>query len=286
MRIPDHLHHLSRYETGDAWLKALPDILGELCRKWDLQVGDPFPSASVSYTVPALRGDRHLVLKIQWPHEECLHEADALRIWDGEGAVGLIHHDAQRHALLLEACIPGTTISKQKHVDPIAVVADLLPRLWKPAGKPFKSLKEEAEEWLSGLYGTWTAEGQSCEKHLVDAAASWLRDLKDDQGEQVLLHQDLHGDNILSAGDRGWLAIDPKPLTGERAFGLAPVIRCFEFGHTKEQTIYRLDRLSSELSLDRQRVLGWTIGQTIAWSFDSMYASRHFATVRWLLGKG
>ncbi len=283
MDIPDHLRHLSRYKTGDAWLTALPETLSELCVKWDLRVGEPFSGASVSYTVPALRGEQQLVLKIQWPHEECVHEADALRVWGGDGAVRLFDHDSQRHALLLEACVPGTTVADQETVDPMAVLTDILPRLWKSAGAPFKSLKEEADEWLSNLYENWEAVGKPCDKHLVDAAAAWLTDLKDDQGEQVLLHQDLHGYNILAAGDRGWLAIDPKPLTGERAFGPAPAIRSFEFGHSKEQAIYRLDRLSSELSLDRQRVLGWTVGQTIAWSFDSIHAHRHFDTVRWLL---
>lgn len=48
---------------------------------------------------------------------------------------------------------------------------------------------------------------------------------------QVLLHQDLHADNVLRAGREPWLVIDPKPLTGEREFGVAPIVRSFELGH-------------------------------------------------------
>jgi streptomycin 6-kinase len=44
-----------------------------------------------------------------------------------------------------------------------------------------------------------------------------------------------------------------------------------------------LDRLSAELDVDRERVRQWAIAQTIAWSFDSAYADRHFETARWLL---
>ena len=43
-----------------------------------------------------------------------------------------------------------------------------------------------------------------------------------------------------------------------------------ELGHSRRATtLYRLDRLTSELGLDRERARGWTIGQTIAWSLDS-----------------
>jgi hypothetical protein len=33
----------------------------------------------------------------------------------------------------------------------------------------------------------------------------------------------------------------------------------------------------------RERVLGWTLGQTIAWSFDSDFHAAHAETARWLL---
>ena len=66
-----------------------------------------------------------------------------------------------------------------------------------------------------------------------------------------------------------WLVIDPKPLAGEREFSLALIIRGGELGHSQKDVIYRLDRLSAELGLDRGRVRGWAIAQTVAWSFDS-----------------
>jgi streptomycin 6-kinase len=99
----------------------------------------------------------------------------------------------------------------------------------------------------------------------------------------VLLHQDLHGENVLSAQREPWLAIDPKPLAGEREFGVAPIVRSFELGHSKRDVLYRLDRLTSELGLDRARARSWTIGQTIAWSVGSEYQPAHVETVRWLL---
>ena len=77
--------------------------------------------------------------------------------------------------------------------------------------------------------------------------------------------------------------IDPKPLVGEREFAVAPIVRDPELGHSRRDVLYRLDRLTSELGLDRERARGWTIGQTIAWSLDTSYRQRHAQTVRWLL---
>jgi streptomycin 6-kinase len=119
----------------------------------------------------------------------------------------------------------------------------------------------------------------------VPVALDLLSGLAESQGEQVLLHQDLHGDNVLAATREPWLAIDPKPLAGEREFSAAPIVRSSEFGHSREQVWYRLDKLTADLGLDRERALGWTIGQTVAWAFedDGWVSGTHLDTVRWLL---
>jgi streptomycin 6-kinase len=103
------------------------------------------------------------------------------------------------------------------------------------------------------------------------------------RGPQVLVHQDLHGRNVLAAQREPWLAIDPKPLAGEREFACAPIVRSSELGETKRDALYRLDRLSSELNLDRERIRGWTIGQTIAWSGGRDYHAKDVELIRWLL---
>jgi streptomycin 6-kinase len=41
--------------------------------------------------------------------------------------------------------------------------------------------------------------------------------------DEVVLHGDLHHGNILDFGTRGWLAIDPKGLLGERGFDYANI---------------------------------------------------------------
>jgi streptomycin 6-kinase len=250
-----------------------------------LTLGEPFDGGVASVLVaPAVTADgEEVVLKVQKPHRESEHEAAALELWDGDGAVRLLAHDSDEHALLLERCVPGTPLAAAGAEAALDVFVELLPRLWKPAGEPFRPLAEEAAWWAGSLSATWERAGRPFERRLLDAALDALHELPPSQGQQVLLHQDLHGDNVLAAQREPWLAIDPKPLAGEREFGIAPIVRSFELGHSRHDVLHRFDRLTGELGLDRERARGWTVGQTIAWAFDSSYHETHVQTVRWLL---
>jgi streptomycin 6-kinase len=251
-------------------------------------MGEPFGGGVASVVVaPAVTAEgEDVVLKVQQPHRESEHEATALELWAGEGAIRLLDHDPEGHALLLERCLPGTRLAAVGADAALDVFVGLLPRLWKPAGPPFRPLADEAAWWIRSLEATWERADRPFERRLLDAGLDALRELPPTQGEQVLLHQDLHGDNVLSAQREPWLAIDPKPLAGEREFGVAPIVRSFELGHSRRAVLGRLDRLTSELGLDRERARGWAIGQTLAWAFDSEYHETHVETARWLLEAG
>ena len=247
-----------------------------------MTLGEPFEPGAASVLVAPVVTDDGMdgVLKIQKPHRESEHEAAALELWDGDGAIRLLEHDPEEHALLLERCIPGTPLSEAGQEAALDVFVELLPRLWKPAGPPFRPLAEEAAWWAEYL----PKQDWSHARKLLGAALEALVELPSTQGEQVLLHQDLHGENVLAAQREPWLAIDPKPLAGEREFAVAPIVRSFELGHSKRDVLYRFDRLTAELGLDRERARGWTIAQTVAWTSDSDYHGHHVETGRWLLG--
>jgi len=254
------------------WLRGVSALLNGCAREWELTIGEPYRMGAAGYVVRAERADgTPAVLKLGLPHREGEHEADALERWDGDGAVRLLERDDDRNALLLERAEPGTFLSESP--DALDVLIGLLPRLWK-SGDGFHSLEDEAALWI---------EHELPHARHGDVAIGILRELAPTQGEQVLLHQDLHGENVLAAEREPWLVIDPKPLAGEREFSVAPIVRSFELGHSRRQALYRLDRLTSELALDRERARGWTIAQTIAWSGGSDWIQTHMETVEWLL---
>jgi streptomycin 6-kinase len=269
--------------THADWLARIPELLESCRERWELRLGEPYPSGAAGYAVRAeLPGGTPAVLKLVYPHRESEHEADALELWDGDGAVRLLRRDDARYSMLIERCEPGTYLSELGQDEALDVLIGLLPRLWKPAGPPFRPLAEEAAWWVETLPASWQAAGRPYERLLLEAGLDALRQLAPTQGEQVLVHQDLHGENVLAAQREPWLAIDPKPLAGEREFALASIVRSFELGETRRDVLHRLDLLSAELGLDRERARGWALGQTLAWA-DTEYVPFHLQTARWLL---
>jgi streptomycin 6-kinase len=238
-----------------------------------------------SLVLPGVAADgSQVVLKVQVPHRESEHEAAALQLWDGDGAVRLLAEDPDRGALLLECCRPGTPLWELGQDEALDMLAGLLPRLWKPAGAPFRQLVEEAAWWSETMPENWEHAGRPFEHSLLQAALDALAELAPSQGEQVLVHQDLHAGNVLRAAREPWLAIDPKPLSGEREFGVAASVRGGELGFSERDVRRRLDRLIGELGLDRERARGWAMAQTLAWAFeDDGVLPDHVECARWLI---
>ena len=270
--------------THRIWLERVPELVRECVDLWELRLDEPYVAGAAGYTARVeLPGGTPAVLKLIYPHREAEHEADALATWDGHGAVKLLARDDDRSAMLLQRCEPGEPLAAAGSALALDVLIGLLRRLWVQAGEPFHTLEDEVAWWIGYLPEQWERSGQAVERRLVDVAVDALSSLSATQGEQVLLHQDLHGDNVLAAEREPWLVIDPKPLIGEREFAVAPIVRSFELGHSRRDALYRLDRVTSDLGLDRERARGWTIGQTMAWGFESEYHRTHLQTVRWLL---
>ena len=71
------------------------------------------------------------MLKVVVPHREARDEADALRVWAGNGAVMLLDAAREEHALLLERCDPGTALRDLvDHDEILDAGADVLSQLW------------------------------------------------------------------------------------------------------------------------------------------------------------
>ncbi len=99
---------------------------------------------------------------------------------------------------------------------------------------------------------------------LIDEACTIARDLLAGQHEAVVLHGDIHHENVLDAGPRGWLVIDPKGLLGERTFDFVNILR-----NPDEATALASGRFERQVgviaeasSLDRRRLLRWTLAFT------------------------
>jgi streptomycin 6-kinase len=262
---------------------GLRTILGtvpeeELAARWQLTLGEEYPPGACGRAWRADRADgSRAVLKVMSiVDRETRQEPDALERWDGDGAVRLLARDEERAALLLERCEPGTPLTSVSTEEAMDVICGLLPRLWKRADG-FMPIEDYAPFLVEDL-------ARCTSPRLKDAALAYLRDLVPTQGERVLVHQDLHGENILAAEREPWLVIDPKPVAAERELQAASIIRSPELGHSRRAALYRLDRLA-ELGLDRERMIGWTVAHTAAWSGGADPYPEQIEAVQWLLDR-
>jgi streptomycin 6-kinase len=279
LQVPAGLDWWRLQPGGAEWLERLPRLVAECGELWGLEVGSAYAGSHVSLVAPAVRDDEsRAVLKINFPDAESEHEPDALSHWDGRGAVRLLASDRERSALLVERCEPGTAlweVGNEEEANTIA--AGVLRRLWRPApsSHPFRLLVDEAETWAAELPVVWEQLGRPFKRGLVEQVVAWARDLGSSQGDPVVLHQDYHGGNVLRAGREPWLAIDPKPLVGEREFDVASLLRdrreeLVRDPNPGRRLARRLDQLTRELELDRERTRGWGVVHALAWGVSGI----------------
>lgn len=235
-------------------LSSADDALWQtVFHRWQLvPAGVRFTTAS-SVLQPVFHQGQPAFLKLALVEEE-VRGAGLMRWLNGDGAARVLTWHAR--ALLLEDA--GQTMNlahlvaagqDDKASQLLCAVAATLHR---PRNTPLPALLPLAD-WCAPLLepGVSTA-----------AVARLLRSLLDSPGEDVPLHGDLHHQNIWYAGpERGWLAIDPKGLFGERTFDFASL-----FCNPDAETMLQPGRLERQLSLvakaaqlQEARLLAWVV---------------------------
>lgn len=254
----------------DDWRRRAPALAKECAELWSLRLGEPYEHGYVSLTLRAeLPDGTPAVLKVGFPHPEAEHEAAALVHYHGHGAVRLLAEDPGRAALLLERAVPGTSLWEVEDDEEATLIgASVLRRLWSrpPApDHPFRTLADEAPTWAEQLRQDRESLGRPFEQRLVEAMEATAAELAGSQASVVLCHQDFQGSNVLRAEREPWLAIDPKPIVGEREFDVASLLRDRRWDIRATVIRRRLDLLAAELALDGERMRGWGIVHALYW---------------------
>ncbi|HEY1331906.1 MAG TPA: aminoglycoside phosphotransferase family protein [Actinomycetota bacterium] len=274
--VPANLAAAVRTEGRRGWLATLPPMLRRLEREWSIQVGAPFePGGQTAWVAPASRRDgADAVVKILWRHPEAEREADALRIWEGDGAVRLFAYEAvdeESIALLLERCRPGTTLEAWPEPDQDVVIAGLLKRLWReaPTEPAFASLQAMCDRWADEFERNAATRGGRLplDAGVAREGISLFRSLPRDARSTVLLCTDLHAGNVLAAEREPWLAIDPKPVVGDPTYdALQHLLNCDD--RLRADPIGLVHRMAELLDLDAERLLRWLFARCVQESLD------------------
>ncbi|BCK73877.1 hydroxyurea phosphotransferase [Streptomyces libani subsp. rufus] len=275
--------------AGRDFIAALPGRAAEFLDRWGLKLTGPSLYGMAALVLPVERSDgTPAALKMQLLDEESAGEPVALRVWDGDGVVRLLEHDAATNTLLLER------LDEKRHLstlddsrEAIRILAELLARLCAvPAPAGLRQLGDVAQQMLDTVPEAVRAVADPAERELLKSCAAAVREVVGEAGDR-LLHWDLHYDNILAANREPWLAIDPKPLAGDPGFELMPAL-ADDFAPSEVR--YRFDLMTEVLGLDRQRAVAWTLGralQNLLWNIEDGDELEHeqLAIVQLLLGR-
>lgn len=294
MKIPPLLARNVAGSWGDAgrdWLDGLPALLADVCDRWRLTPGDPFELTYHWVMAVARESGEPAVLKLGVPSSDHLRvEAAALRAWNGNGAVRLLEHDPGRGALLVERAEPGVRVAALVTENDTAatdVLIDVMRGLHTtpPPAAGVPDLRELAKDFATYLQRF--PDGGPLPERLVRAAARLFDELCDSAPARVLLHGDLHHDNVLSAdrrpdqenaphqqnaphqenaprhggARREWLAIDPHGWVGDPGYDLGCMLYNPAPADVEPDVLTllpaRLDRLTAGAGQPRERVVAW-----------------------------
>ena len=247
--------------SGDT---AIPTYL----ERWALKPVEPPIQTPSSTLVFVQRHDgANAVLKIFKPVSDEARGADALRHFGALGAVRVLEHAAD--SVLLERLVPGTALSSlvyaRRDDEATAIFCDIVNTIHRP------ELPTEAyptiEDWGQGFAWYRNSGDSRLPASIIERAEATFVELASSQGSRLLLHGDLHHDNILHDERLGWRAIDPKGVIGEAAYETGAMLR----NPGEDPAIYadatvidrRVSIITERLGLDRRRILAWNFAQIV-----------------------
>jgi streptomycin 6-kinase len=233
------------------------------CERWELRLSDGAPRGDWSTILAVSRRGAPCVLKIAGPEHNVVDEALALETWNGNGAVRLLEADREHGVLLLEQLDPERTLRTAELATAAEVAGSLIRELAVPAPAGLPLLTDIAAQEPGILRRRQGALGEPVPGRWIGIACGLARDLAADPGSQ-LVHGDLHYGNILASSRRPWLAIDPKPATGNPERSVAELMWDRIDDATQPHEVHALfAALTRAGMLDPDRARAWTIVQAV-----------------------
>ncbi len=224
---------------------------------------------------------RPAALKVVTPHPEAEHEHIALKRWAGAGTVELLRADPHRWALLLERLHPED-LTGLWDLEACEIVAASYARLHVPALPQLRTLTSYVARWTDDLAALATA--PPVPPRLVRQAVSIGRAFAADPAtDGTLIHGDLHYENVLAGDREPWLVIDPKPMSGDPHYEVAPMLwNRFEelAGGVRDGVRRRFHTIVDAAGLDEARARDWVVLRMVCNAIGGMDATECVAIAK------
>jgi streptomycin 6-kinase len=259
--------------------------------RWVLRPdGQPFVNryhgAVSSRLAPVVHRGAPAMLKIAGGEEERL--GAALMAWfAGDGAARVLEKEGP--AILLERASGPRSLAAMARSGEDDEATGILVRTLARLHAPRPALPPES---LVPLPVWFRALAPAAQRHggVLTAARATAEALLAEPREVRPLHGDLHHDNVLDAGARGWLAIDPKGLIGERGFDFANIACNPDIATAAAPGVLvrRARIIAAEGGLELERYLRWVLayaGLSAAWTLGEGWDATPALTIAGLAAR-
>lgn len=237
--------------------------------QWELtQDGEPIIT-NTSYLLPVTYQSTKAMLKIALVDEE--RAGAALMVWwDGEGAARIFQHDGD--AILMERAICNRSLMAMSNAgqddEASKIICAVIATLHHKKMMNVPATLVPLPTWFRALSVAAKSHGG-----IFVHASLIANELLQNQSEIVALHGDIHHQNILDSGTRGWFAIDPKGLLGDRAYDYANIFCNPDRGIATQpgRLSHQATIIAEAANLDRARLIRWILayaGLSAAWSIQ------------------
>ena len=219
IQIPEYFSasiHRFFGNEGDLWFSQLGDLLLRCIDKWNLrgcQIADNLSVNLICYAVSPEYGP--VVLKIGFPHPEFFSELAALSLYRGRSICALYDADTELGAMLLARILPGYNLKAlQDESERLKIALEVISHL-PMSIEPHPSIPTFSD-WIDRAFARARSEQKVNPAMLtyLDQAEKLFYEITALEPAHMLLHGDLHHENMLYSDDGGWVVIDPKGVTG------------------------------------------------------------------------
>lgn len=252
-------------QQGQEWLKNLSNFTNQIATKWNLTNLQVLQNLSYNYVLSCYQNQNPVILKISFNKNDLQTEALTLKSFSGHGCVKLLEQDIELGALLIQKINPGTSLKSlfpEQDEQAVKIISDVIKKL-QTTTIPKDSSFCNISDWLAILDENWKIP----KKHLLHAR-NLKKQLLETTSKQVLLHGDLHHENILLEQQNSWIAIDPKGIIGDPVFEvgsaiLNPTPELLQNNNIKNIIQNRIVLFSQHLGFDQKRIFDWTYVQAV-----------------------
>jgi streptomycin 6-kinase len=266
--VPELDHELRRrlgrrYGSAiDAWLDELPPVLTELAVRWEVEFKSVVQRGSMSVVIRCRRMDgRSAVLKVGFDRKRLANEAAALARWHTIHVPVVLAVDETVGALLIEAIEPGTPLVEAGLHPSIESVIALITSLHNEGldDRSYPPVAHRIAHLFESGRKNYERKPQLLEvvpPDLYERGRQLAMRLAGDAPATVLLHGDLTPANVLDGGEeRGLVAIDPSPCSGDPAFDAIDLVM---WQAADPETIAaRAEQLAPAIGADSERLMDW-----------------------------